>query len=91
MSSEFCRKNSESHMGISKGEKNGMWGRHRTEEEKLAIKIANSVPIAQFDLNGNFIKDWDSIADVRRALGIGHISECCRGKYKNFRGIYLKI
>lgn len=90
MSLEFCKKNSEAHMGISKGEKNGMWGRRRTEEEKLAVKIANSVPVTQFDLNGNFIKDWDSIADVRRELGIGHISECCRGKCKTSGGYIWK-
>lgn len=29
---------------------------------------------------GNFIKTWDSIALVKKELGINHISDCCNGK-----------
>ena len=41
-------------------------------------------PINQFDLQGNFIKRWDSATDISKKLGLdnSNISQCCRGKYK---------
>ena len=38
------------------GEKNGMYGRHRTENEKENIRKKLSKPVNQLDLDGNFIK-----------------------------------
>ena len=39
--------------------------------------------VLQYDLNGNFIKEWPSTMEVQRQLGIriSHISECCKGGY----------
>lgn len=36
----------------------------------------------QFDLNGNFIREWESLAAVKRATAIddGAICLCCKGK-----------
>ena len=41
-------------------------------------------PINQYDLNGNFIKQWNSATDITSQLGIdnANISKCCRGIYK---------
>lgn len=54
-----------------------------------------SKPIVQIDKNTNeIIKEWDSIMDAERALGIdnGHISACCKGKkyYKTVGGFKWK-
>lgn len=38
--------------------------------------------VNQFDLQGNFIKQWNSTREIERELKINHslISNCCRGK-----------
>jgi hypothetical protein len=43
-----------------------------------------SKPIHQYDLDGNFIKEWVSCREAHRVLGIhyGSISLCCLGKGK---------
>ena len=40
-----------------------------------------SKKIIQYDLNGNFIKEWNSMADIWRELGIraSLICRCCKG------------
>lgn len=48
--------------------------------------------ILQFDLDGNFIKEWNSTKDVERTLGIKHsaISRVCKKrKYYNTAGGYI--
>ena len=39
--------------------------------------------VLQYDLNGNFIKEWPSTMEVERQLGFAntHISRCCKGGY----------
>lgn len=55
-----------------------------------------SVKIIQLSKEGQFIKNWDSISDIKRELGldIKSIIYCCQGKmYKSvggFRWQYLK-
>lgn len=46
-------------------------------------KIHKSKPVMQFDLNGNFIKEWKSASEVQRSLNYKqtYISGCCLGKY----------
>jgi hypothetical protein len=41
-----------------------------------------SKPVLQYDLDGNFIKEWISATEVQRQLGIeqGNISKMCQGK-----------
>lgn len=52
----------------------------------------NSKTTLQFDLDGNFIKKWDSVADIKRELGIsvGCVSSCCRGEIKTAYGYLWK-
>lgn len=48
-----------------------------------------SLPILQIDLDGNLIKKWDSIMDVKRELNLDSksIIYCCKGKiYKKVGG-----
>jgi hypothetical protein len=45
-------------------------------------------PIQQFDLEGNFIKDWGSCIEASRTLNIsrGNITQCCKNKVKSHKG-----
>jgi hypothetical protein len=59
-------------------------------KDKLKKRLSKKV--YQFDLNGNFIKEWTSSSEASRVLGIsgGHIRECANSKQtanknKNFR------
>lgn len=47
------------------------------------INGLTSKPILQYDLQGNLIKEWPSIAEIQRQLGFatGNISCCAKGKY----------
>ena len=62
------------------------------------VRYSNCIPLLQFDINGNFIKEWESLIDVERELGIdtSQTTKCCKckkhyltaggykWKYKNF-------
>lgn len=45
-------------------------------------------PVFQFDLKGNFLKEWSSLTEIFNCLGysIQAISACCRGKSKSSYG-----
>lgn len=69
----------------------------RTEEQKE--KIRNSIigkkierhKILQFDLDGNFIKEWKSLRDIEKfdsSLKRNQISKCCKGE-KDFYAEYI--
>jgi len=48
--------------------------------------------ILQYDLNGNFIKEWSSIAEIKRVLNIhpGHIPDVCKGRRNHAFGFVWK-
>lgn len=63
---------------------------------KLNIPLFKGrIPIIQYDLKGNFIKEWDGAVTIKKELNINNVSvmQCCRGiiktsnnyiwKYKN--------
>lgn len=56
------------------------------------VKNANSKKVVQYDKNNNFIKQWDSMADIQREIGINtcNISLCCQGKRKTAGGYIWK-
>lgn len=58
--------------------------------KKVAKKRSKS--IIQYDLNNNFIKEWESIREIERKLGIWHsrISKCCRNITNNVDGYVWK-
>lgn len=61
-----------------------------TRNKKMAI--SNSKKVNQYDLNGNFIKTWNSISEANLYLGLGHhIGECCTGKRKTMGGYIWKF
>lgn len=53
-----------------------------------AVKKANSKPINQYTLDGEFVKQWPSMHEIERELGIANcaISFCCNGKRKTAGG-----
>lgn len=58
---------------------------------KIGGKIGgkkNSIPILQFTKSGEFIKEWPSLSDAYRQLGIspGNICYCLKGRCKSAGG-----
>lgn len=67
------------------GKKNPMYGKKRSEESKAKQKIK----VNQYNkITGEFIKTWDSAADVENELKICHsdIAKVCKGKIKSAGG-----
>lgn len=69
------------------------------EQYERAIKVlkksceSRRLPVNQYDLDGNYIKTWESAREAGRCYGIqsAHITDCCnhkRRKCKNFMWKY---
>lgn len=68
--------------------RNGM-----TLEEAISATPYNPLPVCQFDKNGNFIAEYNSVHDATDSLGAArhnHISDVCRGKRKMALGYIWK-
>lgn len=78
----WIKKLSESHKGIQGGINHPLYGKHHTEKTKDKLSEHFSKPVLQFDLDGNFIREWESIKQAQETLKIGNISNACR-KNKN--------
>lgn len=63
----------------------------KVNQKEKAKKLMKSV--SQFDLQGNWIKDWESITQVSKELNFefSSISMCCRGKLKKSQGFIWKF
>lgn len=59
--------------------------------EKVAKALGK--PVEQYDLSGNFIKEFPSISQCARQTGynISFLSNCCNGKYKQAYGFVWKF
>lgn len=55
-----------------------------TRNERLSIKKGRKV--MQYDLKGNFIKEYHSVNYAKKLLGFKHIYDCCNGKLKTCGG-----
>lgn len=62
--------------------------RTKKATEKNTNNPKNSKPVLQFTKDGKLVAEYPSTREVKRRLGFdcGHISECCRGKYKSAYG-----
>jgi hypothetical protein len=94
------KKISMSNKGKSKSHK----GKSLTEEHKEKIKQTReflktrkntwqNTPVLQYDMNNNFIKEWESQLEATKFLnktGDG-IGACCRGKQKSAYGYIWKF
>lgn len=93
---EAIEKDRIAHLGI----KNGMYGKHMSEESKLKRKqtiITNNIKchskeVIQYDLNGNILEVFASMKQAEEKTGVDfkQISAVCRGKQKTAHGFIWK-
>ena len=82
-SEESRRKMSESRMG----EKNHFFGKHHSEETKQKM----SKKVLQFTLDGELIREWNSIKECgRNGFSQSAVCLCCQGKQKTHKGFVWK-
>lgn len=60
------------------------YGTRNKRRSETLTNGACSKPVAQYTIDGEFIKEWPSMQEVERQTGYLHqnISKCCMGKYK---------
>lgn len=63
---------------------NLQWLSHKDNSRK-----SNNKPILQYDLDGNFIREWECTADVGDNV-TGNICHCLKGDYKTALGYIWK-
>lgn len=62
-------------------------GMKHTEETKAKMSAAKSKAVLALDKNGNVVYEFPSTAEAQRqGFSAGHISECCLGKLKTYKG-----
>jgi hypothetical protein len=78
----------------NKGNKHLEKTKHIIRDKKLGKPTKKSQPILQYDLNGNFIKEWNKIKEASEYMGkikdTSSITSCCRGKQKTAFGFIWK-
>lgn len=59
---------------------------HKDKYDKIADMF--SIPVYQYTLDGRFVKEWKSTADIDRQMGYkhGNIWACCNGVYASSNG-----
>lgn len=67
-------------------------GRIISEEHKMRISEANSIPVAQYTKEGKLIAFFYGTREASRQTGISntHIADCCRGEAKSAGGFIWK-
>jgi len=72
---------------IAKGNKNRK-GKKHSENSKQLNREKHSIKVIQFDLQGNFIKEWNSIKEAENSYKLprGSISKVCKNKRKTTGG-----
>ena len=61
----------------------------RTYEHNVNVSKAHLKPIIQYDLEGNFIKEWKGIVEAEKFIK-GDVGACCRGIQKTSGGFIFK-
>jgi group I intron endonuclease len=92
---EICARIAEGRRGIKHTEetKAKLRGRKHTEEDKLKMKGRHTSKVDQYDIDGTFLKTYNSMQDAIKSLNIKYsqgISACCRGKTKTSSGFIWK-
>lgn len=104
----YGEKVSKSNIGIPKPKPEGFGklisiihkGKKRSEETKLNISLSlmgnsfRSKPVLQYDLEGNFIKEWSSMKEATDYINDGRgggVGCCCRGEQKKAYGYQWKF
>ena len=80
---------------VDKEKSNLEWKNHRdncnhgTRNERVAK--AQSKPVLQFTLDGEFVREWPSIHECgRNGFDFRNVSACCRGRIKSAYGYIWK-
>ena len=67
------------------------WCDRKYNQNYGTINERLSKPVLQYDLEGNFIKEWKSTMECgRNGYQQGHIADCCRGERKTHKGFIWK-
>lgn len=55
---------------------------------KRRVEVSNKKSILQYDFDGKFIREWDSMQDAAKELGLlsGRICDCCKGNRNKHGG-----
>lgn len=63
-------------------------GKKMSESAKKKMGDKQKLVILQYDLHGNFIREWDGVIDATKAVGkhSTNIVRCCQGKFKQAYG-----
>lgn len=71
---------------------NPEWRKNVSEANKKSNKLKKSKPVLQYTIDGEFVKEWPSAAEIERELGYSNanISKCCLGKCKQAYGFVWK-
>lgn len=58
------------------------------QKPKFSENNPKAKKVLQYDLQGNFIREWNCMMDIERKMNISHtsISLCCRNKVENIKG-----
>ena len=93
LSEETKKKISDAHKGKIPWNKGIPISKEQREKlkqvDRSAISGANNYhakKVIQFDINRNFIKEWDCIMNAKRKYGSIHIEDVCQGKRKTAGG-----
>lgn len=67
-------------------------GKKRSIEDRVKISEGQYVPIIQFDKAGNFIRNWPSIKEAAKSVGVHNstIVHCLKGNLKSAGGFTWK-
>ena len=66
----------------------GTISERRLKTHKERKTVTSEAAIMQFSINGDFIREWKSLAEIERCTGMGkgYICSCCKGKYPHAYG-----
>ena len=67
-------------LNLMSPKENTNWGTGISRRSKKQKNGKKAKPVIQYDLEGNFIKEWPSAREVKRVLGYSHIAEMASGK-----------
>ena len=91
-SEETLKKISESCKGRTpwnKG-KHGIFSEESRKKNSEAHKGRKAKKVNQYDKEGNFVNQWDSMGDIKRAGFKANICYCCQGKIPYANGFIWK-
>lgn len=73
------------------GERNYMYGKSLSEETKKKLSEARKKSLAQYELDGTFVREYSCAADtVQYGFSASNVAKCCRGTMNKHRGYTFK-